>query len=179
MWAKLLRLFVKKPLLPTVVHVYEHEAAPAVISLRKRPGFLHTTVIVIHATRGEIGRFKSKLFSLGGGFHVFDRSGKKVADVKGDWKGWNFKMLDEHGQELGVVTKKWAGFGKELFTTADNYMIALNDSADAKSDQAALLLAPDSRSTSSTRKRPSSERPGGPGPLRSPTRSAGAGGPRC
>jgi len=141
MWAKLLRLLVKKPLLPTVVHVYEHEAAPAVISLRKRPGFLHTTVVVIHATRGEIGRFKSKLFSLGGGFHVFDRSGKKVADVKGDWKGWNFKMLDERGQELGVVTKKWAGFGKELFTTADNYMIALNDSASAQSDQAELLLA--------------------------------------
>jgi len=141
LWAKLLRLILKKPLLPTVVRVYEHEAAPAVISLRKKPGFLRTTVVVMHATRGEIGRFKSKLFKIGGGFDVFDTAGRKVADVKGDWKGWNFKMLDERGEELGVVTKKWAGLGKELFTTADNYMIALNDSAGATSDQAPLLLA--------------------------------------
>jgi len=141
LWAKLLRLVLKKPLLPTVVRVYEHEAAPAVISLRKKPGLLHTTVVVTHATRGEIGRFKSKLFSFGGGFHVFDTSGRKVAEVKGDWKGWNFKMLDDRGQELGVVTKKWAGLGKELFTSADNYMIALNDQTSGKSDQSPLLLA--------------------------------------
>jgi uncharacterized protein YxjI len=140
-WAKLLRLIVKKPLLPTVVQVYETEGSPAVITLRKRPGFLHTTVVVTDPTRGEIGRFKSKLFSFGGGFHVFDKSGRKVADVKGNWKGWNFKMTDERGQELGVVTKKWAGIGKELFTTADNYMISLNDQAAGANDHAPLLLA--------------------------------------
>jgi uncharacterized protein YxjI len=140
-WAKLLRLILKKPMLPTVVHVYEHEGSPPVISLRKRPGFLHTTVVVTHATRGELGRFKSKLFSFGGGFHILDKSGRKVADVKGNWKGWNFKMLDERGQELGEVSKKWAGIGKELFTTADNYMISLNEQVTGQPDQAPLLLA--------------------------------------
>ena len=93
------------------------------------------------AWRSGLFHFKSKLLSFGGGFHVFDRSGRKVADVKGDWKGWNFKMLDDRGQELGVVTKKWAGLGKELFTSADNYMIALNDQTSGKSDQSPLLLA--------------------------------------
>src|SRR5262245_12891203 len=141
LWAKLLRVVVKKPLLPTVVRVYEHEAAPAVISLRKKPGFLHTTVVVMHATRGEIGRFKSKLFAFGGGFHVFDTSGRKVAGSKGEWKGWNVRRLDDPGQELGVVTKKWAGLGKELFTSGDNYMIALNRPEGGKSDQAPLSLA--------------------------------------
>ena len=114
---------------------------PAVITLRKKPGFLHTTVVVSHPTRGEIGRFKSKLFSLGGGFHILNKSGEKVADVKGNWKGWNFTMVDARGQELGVVTKKWAGIGKELFTTADNYMISLNDQVAEQPDQAPLLLA--------------------------------------
>lgn len=141
MWAKLLRLVVKKPLLPTVVRVYETEAAPPVISLRKRPGLFRTTIVVMDERQGEIGRFRSKLFSLGGGFHVFDKTGQKVAEVKGDWKGWNFKMIDGRGQELGVVTKKWAGIGKELFTTADNYMISLDDRATASPDQAPLLLA--------------------------------------
>lgn len=141
LWAKLLRLIVKKPLLPTAVNVYETESSPAVLTLRKRPGFLHSTVVVTHPTKGELGRFKSKLFSFGGGFNVFDKSGRKIAEVKGDWKGWNFKMLDERGRELGVVTKKWAGAGRELFTSADNYMIALTGASTSNADQAPLLLA--------------------------------------
>jgi hypothetical protein len=141
MWAKLLRLLVKKPLLPTVVNVYETEGSPAVITLRKRPGFLHTTVVVTHSTMGELGRFKSKLFSFGGGFHILDKSGRKAAEVKGNWKGWNFKMVDERGQEMGEVSKKWAGIGKELFTTADNYMISLHDQAAGQRTTPLLLAA--------------------------------------
>ena len=140
-WAKLLRLIVKKALLPTVVNVYETESSPAVITLRKKPGFLRTTVVVTHSTLGDIGSFRSKVFSFGGGFHVLDRSGKQIADVKGDWKGWNFRMLDEHGQQIGVVTKKWAGIGKELFTTADNYIVSLNDTATNPQQQSPMLLA--------------------------------------
>ena len=57
----------------------------------------------------EVGLFKSKLFSIGGGFHVFDAQKQLIADVKGDWKGWNFGFLAPDGSELGKVTKKWAG----------------------------------------------------------------------
>jgi len=138
-WAKLLRLLVKKPLLPTTIQVYEHESAPATLTLRKKPGLFHQTVLV--SQRGqEIGRFRSKLFAIGGGFHVFDAAGRKVGEVKGDWKGWNFRMLDTTGGEIGVVTKKWAGVGRELFTTADNYMVALNDQTSGDT-QAPMILA--------------------------------------
>jgi uncharacterized protein YxjI len=138
-WAKFLRLLVKKPLLPTTIHVYEHEGAPPVLTLQKRPGFLHQTVTITYRGR-EIGKFKSKLFSLGGGFHIFDSNGNRVGEVKGNWKGWTFKLLDGAGHELGVVTKKWAGIGKELFTTADNYMVALNEATPVET-QAPMILA--------------------------------------
>jgi len=88
-----------------------------------------------------LGYFKSKLFSFGGGFWVFDNADQKVAEVKGDWTGWNFKFLSTGGAELGTVTKKWAGFGKELFTSADNYMISLSDRAEGSSAASLLLLA--------------------------------------
>ena len=140
-WAKLMRLIVKKQLLPTTVNVYESETAPPVLWIEKRPGFLHTNVIVKHRTQGEIGRFKTKWFSFGGAFHVFDRSGQKIGDLKGDWKGWNFKLVDARGQELGVVTKKWGGIGRELFTTADNYMVSLDDKTPAQPDHGPMLLA--------------------------------------
>ena len=139
-WAKFLRLLVKKPLLPTTIHVYEHEGAPAVLTLQKRPGFLHQTVTITYRGR-EIGKFKSKLFSLGGGFHIFDSNGNKVGEVKGNWKGWTFKLLDGAGHELGVVTKKWAGIGRELFTSADNYMVQIKDGVAPGDPARPLILA--------------------------------------
>lgn len=66
-------------------------------------------------------------------------SGVEVALVKGDWKGWNFRFLDSAENEIGTVAKKWAGIGKEFFTSADNYVIALNQ--EAAPAKAMLLLA--------------------------------------
>ncbi len=71
-------------------------------------------------------------------FRVFTSDGREVALVKGDWKGWNFRFLSGE-TELGVVTKKWAGFGKELFTSADNYIISINGEPDGTIN--ILLLA--------------------------------------
>jgi hypothetical protein len=39
------------------------------------------------------------------------------------------------------VTKKWAGIGKELFTSADTYVIDLAPSSRSSADVAPLLLA--------------------------------------
>ena len=140
-WAKALRLLMKKHFLPTTIRVYQSDGSPALLSLRKKPGILHTTVILEDMNARPLGSFKSKLFSLGGGFLVHDAQGNQFAEVTGDWKGWNFRFLDSGGRELGVVTKKWGGIGKELLTTADNYVISLNDCVAAGGDQAALLLS--------------------------------------
>jgi len=137
---KYLRLVVKKGLLPTVVNVYEREGSPPVLTLRKGPGVFRIRVEVTSGGQ-SLGHFRSKAFSLGGGFYVFDPTGDQVAEVKGDWKGWNFRFLDRMGQELGLVTKKWAGIGKELFTTADTYVIAIDERAAANRQTASLLLA--------------------------------------
>lgn len=91
------------------------------------------------AAGNVVGYFKSKLLSLGGAFYVYDKHDNQVALVKGDWKGWNFRFLTNDQQDLGIVTKKWSGLGKELFTSADNYMISVNEGASEA--VAALLIA--------------------------------------
>jgi uncharacterized protein YxjI len=139
-WAKYARLMVNKQLLPTVVNIYEHEGSAPLVTLRKNVGFLRKKVSVTNGAGEALGRFQTKLVSFGINFDVYDASDNRVAEVKGDWKGWNFRFLDANGQELGVVTKKWAGLGKEFFTSADNYMIALSDHELAGPDVAALLL---------------------------------------
>jgi len=138
-WAKYLRLLVNKVLLPTRVNVYEREGGPVLLSVYK-PGAFRSR-LPISGEGGEVlGHFQTKTFSFGGGFWVHDAMGTRFAEVKGDWKGWNFRMLDTSGKELGVITKKWAGIGKELFTSADNYVISLTEGSGAPPTANALLL---------------------------------------
>lgn len=138
---KVARLLVNKRLLPTLVEVRERDEGPVLLSIRKGPALLRSHVTVRDRVGNEIGRFKSKLFSLGGGFHVLDTLNNPVAEIRGDWKGWHFRFLATDGSELGTVTKKWAGLGKELFTSADNYIIALDERRTLPPDTTALLLA--------------------------------------
>jgi uncharacterized protein YxjI len=138
---KLLRFVVNKRLLPTVVEVREEEGGRVVLAMRRGFTLVRSYVTVTDGLGKEIGRFKSKLFSIGGGFHVLDGTEQPVAEITGDWKGWNFRFLTPDGTEIGRVTKKWAGLGKELFTSADNYVISLSDSHVIRADAMPLLLA--------------------------------------
>lgn len=140
-WAKYARLMVNKALLPTAVHLKSNGSDRPILSLRKSPGFFTNSVTVTDGNGKELGSFKSKAFSLGGRFSLVGPGGAQLGEVQGNWKGWDFTFKDAKGKELGKVTKKWAGLGKELFTTADSYMIALNENVGANTGLAALLLA--------------------------------------
>jgi uncharacterized protein YxjI len=131
-----LRFLVNKQLLPTTVHISATVDSPPILSIRRGFTFLRSRVQVVAGDGRSLGYFKSKVFSLGGGFHVYDNTDQLVADIKGDWKGWNFRFLDKDGAELGQVSKKWGGIAKELFTSADNYVIHVNEGQ----PQAAMLL---------------------------------------
>ena len=87
-----------------------------------------------------IGCFKQKLFSIGGKFDILDHEDVPVCKLQGKWTGWDFRFLHED-QELASVSKKWAGAGKELFTSADNYMLQINDSVPPNAPIRMLILA--------------------------------------
>jgi uncharacterized protein YxjI len=139
-----MRFLVNKQLLPTKVEVRaggESEESPMLFSITRGLTFLRSKVRVLDAQGVEIGYFKSKLFSFGGGFYVYDTSDKQIAEVKGDWKGWNYTFKGPGGEELGLVTKKWGGIAKELFTSADTYMVSLTGAKGAGPVAKILLLA--------------------------------------
>lgn len=126
----ILRFFVKKQVLPTKVFVYEgsdpKEESKVLFSIQRGFTLLRSKVNICDAEGQTVGYLKSKLFSLGGAFFVHDQSGEQVAFVKGNWKGMNYKFTDMNETEIGRITKEWGGIGKELFTTADNYMIDID-----------------------------------------------------
>ena len=142
-FAKVLRVLLSKykSMFPTMVVVKEDEESEPVITIKRRFAVLRSQVDVIDQNQKEVGFFRSKLFTLGGGFTVHSPTGEQIADVKGNWKGWDFQLLDMNGNELGRVNKKWAGAMKEIFTSADNYIISLNESTGTNPGLAALLLA--------------------------------------
>jgi uncharacterized protein YxjI len=138
---KLLRLLVNKTALPTKVNVYDYADQGIVLSMQKPFALFRSKVFIYNRGGDCLGYFQSKVFTLGGGFWVFDPTNRQVAEIKGDWKGWDFKFIAENNQQLGTITKKWAGMGKELFTSADNYVIAADETSVLGADQTALLLA--------------------------------------
>jgi uncharacterized protein YxjI len=140
-WAKYLRLVVNKRLMPTAVNVYETGKEEPVLSVKRPFAFLRPTVTVHDHNDQLIATLKSKVFSLGPHFHVLDPDDQMIAEVKGDWKGWNFKFLNSSGEEIGTVTKKWAGLAKEFLTSADNYVIDLPKVPGSVKNATAILLA--------------------------------------
>jgi uncharacterized protein YxjI len=97
-------------------------------------------VKVLDENDNVIGGFKQKLFSIGGAFTVLDENETPVCQLKGKWTGWDFRFM-AGDVELAHVSKKWAGIGKQLFTSADNYVLEI--SSDVPPDSAArqLILA--------------------------------------
>jgi uncharacterized protein YxjI len=137
---KVLRLLVKKTILPTTIEIKDSKSNELLFTMKRPVTFLRSKVNILDNNGNEVGYFRSRIFTIGGRFDVFKNDGNKLAEVKGNWTGWNFTMTDASGKEVGVVTKKWAGIGKELFTTSDTYMISLNDSVKENKSITPLLI---------------------------------------
>lgn len=97
-----------------------------VLNLKRGVSFFRSDVQVFDDKDRQLGTFKQKFWSMGGKFEVYDMQQKQVCLVEGKWTGWDFKFTRDN-QEIAIVTKKWAGLGKELFTTADNYILEIKD----------------------------------------------------
>jgi len=127
-----------KELLPTRVDVHEDERRPPVLVLRKGFNLLWASIDVLDGSMRVIGRFRRKFKLVGAAFTVHDITGRQFGEVGGDWKGWHFQFLGVSGRPLGQITKQWAGIGKELLTSADNYVVTVEPGARVP---AGLLLA--------------------------------------
>ena len=138
--AQILRVFVGKRWIPTQVTVSAspEPGSQVFFTLDKPFAFFRPKVIVYEAAGQPLGYMVGKLFTIGGGFHVYDMNDQQVAEVQGDFLGWNFSLVDVAGQRIGTITKKWAGIGKELFTSADNYVVQAE--GPAKTDQRRKIL---------------------------------------
>jgi len=139
LFTKLFRFSDYKRMTPFDISIRTPDGRPVVRVTRGITFFLSKVRVYDHKD-DEIGGFRQKMWSIGGRFDVLDRDGQAVCSLKGKWTGWEFAFVRE-GQELARVTKKWAGLGKELFTTADNYMLSISPEVPPNSTIRRLILA--------------------------------------
>ncbi|MEE8350468.1 MAG: phospholipid scramblase-related protein [Acidobacteriota bacterium] len=136
---KLLRFTDFKRMTPFDIQIRTPEGTQ-VVRVKRGISLFVSNVQVLDEVDHVIGGFKQKFFSLGGAFTVLDSHQTPVCQLKGKWTGWDFRFLAGE-TELAHVTKEWAGIGKELFTSADNYVLQISDSVAADDAARQLIVA--------------------------------------
>lgn len=138
-FTKLLRFTDYKRMTPFDVQI-RTPLGEQVVRVKRGISIFLSKVEVQDELNQVIGGFQQKFFSIGGKFTVIDAHQNPVCQLKGKWTGWDFRFLDGD-KELAHVSKKWAGIGKELFTSADNYVLQISDSVPADNVARQLILA--------------------------------------
>jgi uncharacterized protein YxjI len=68
------------------------------------------------------GRIRRRFAVLRRLYDLEDKHGRVFARINSPlFKIWTFPIKDDSGRELAVISKKWSGMGKEMFTDADNF----------------------------------------------------------
>ena len=138
-FTRLLRFTDYKRMTPFDIEIRTPDGQP-VLHVRRGISLFLSKVSVYDEHEQRIGGFKQKLFAIGGAFSVLDDNDQPLCELKGKWTSWEFSFL-AGGTELAKVSKKWAGLGKELFTSADNYVLQIDPSLPADSSLRKLILA--------------------------------------
>ena len=112
-----------------------------IITVKRGVSLFLSNVEVLDENNTLIGKFKQKFFSIGGKFDVLDANEKPLCTLKGKWTSWDFKFVTADNKEFATVTKKWNGLGKELFTSADNYILQINPEVPANHPLRLLIVA--------------------------------------
>ena len=138
-FTKLLRFTDYKRMTPFDVRIKSPDGV-TLVRVTRGVSFFMSHVKVLDEHDRVVGGFKQKFFSIGGRFTVLDAQDQPVCTLQGNWTGWDFKFV-AGTTVLAQVSKKWAGLGKELFTSADNYMLTIADSVRPDDPRRRLLLA--------------------------------------
>jgi uncharacterized protein YxjI len=137
--SKLFRFTDYKRMTPFSIEV-RTPSGEKVLSVKRGISLFLSRVEVLDENDRVVGRFKQKFFSIGGKFDVLDSNDQIVCALKGKWTSWDFRFVNGES-ELAKVAKKWAGVGKELFTSADNYMLSIGSEVPKSDARRILILA--------------------------------------
>lgn len=83
-------------------------------------------VRVLDAGDALIGTLRQHAFSVSGIFDVLDATDNPLCRLRGRATRTEFTLCTPDDVELARITKRWAGLGKELLTSADHYELVID-----------------------------------------------------
>jgi uncharacterized protein YxjI len=94
-----------------------------ILGLTRPAKLMKSRFMVTGAGGAEIGGIKQANV-MGKKRFALEAGGQTVGTLKAEnWRAWDFHVEDAAGNEVARVTKTFEGFGKAIFTTADNYVL--------------------------------------------------------
>lgn len=138
-FTKILRFTDYKRMTPFHIEI-KTPAGEKVLSIKRGVSIFVSTVQVFDENDKPIGTFKQKFFSIGGKFDVVDTEERVLCTLKGKWTSWDFKFI-RNDIEFAHVSKEWAGLGQEMFTSADNYVLKIDEKVAVDNPIRILILA--------------------------------------
>jgi uncharacterized protein YxjI len=93
------------------------------LQLTRPPKLMKSRVVVADGRGKEIGTIVQQ--NVIGKIHFsLEARGQTVGSINAEnWRAWDFNIQDGAGREVARVKKKWEGIVKNVFTTADNYVV--------------------------------------------------------
>ena len=138
-FTKLFRFTDYKRMTPFHIEIADMQGKK-IISVKRGVTIFRSDVEIFDENERLIGVFKQKFFSFGGKFEIHDANDRHLCTLQGKWTGWDFKFMKDN-KELAHVSKKWAGIGKEFFTSADNYVLEIYNHIPEEDAIRPLILA--------------------------------------
>ena len=135
---KLLTLLIGKAMLPFLLEI-KNSDDQLEASISRGWTFFMSKIIIKNAQGDIIGSIKQKFKLFKPTFTIFNSSEELIAEIKGDWKAWNFTITDASANQIGSISKKWAGALKEIFTSADKYNVNIDDNYSNMENKIAIL----------------------------------------
>ena len=121
---KIRKLFVSQRLTPFYYEIKNSEEET--IATIKKGWTFWMPKIELQMNNYTIGFIHQKFRIIKPQFDIYDELNNQSAKIKGNWTQWQFEIESDKEQILGHVSKKWAGIAKEIFTTADKYVVEIN-----------------------------------------------------
>jgi uncharacterized protein YxjI len=137
---KVLRLLLNKAMLPFLLEV-KNSNDQVEASISRGWTFFMSKITIKNAQGVVIGTIQQKFKLLKPTFKIFNNSNIQIAEISGDWTAWNFTIKDQSNNQIGTISKKWAGAMKELFTTADKYNVTIDPNYTNKDNKIAILAS--------------------------------------
>ena len=125
--------------LTTKLSVYD-ENQQKIAELTRPAKFIKSKVLINDGSGRQVGQIVQKNAIGKINFGIEGAQGEPIGEIRGqNWRAWDFQIVDQAGQEVGIITKKWEGLLRTAFTTADRYLVEIKP--EVSGDHRLLLVS--------------------------------------